>query len=51
MDTFRPDVVLLDIGLPDMDGYAVARRMPGHAHVLLVTLSGYGQAGAFGSLS
>ncbi len=26
-ETFRPDIVLLDIGLPDMDGYEVARRL------------------------
>lgn len=43
---FRPDVVLLDIGLPGIDGYEVARRMrlqPGLKHVVLVATSGYGQ--------
>jgi len=41
---FRPDLVLCDIGLPGMDGYAVARAFradPGLAHVRLVALSGY----------
>lgn len=41
----RPDAVLLDIGLPGLDGYEVARRvraMPGAAAVLLVAVSGYG---------
>jgi signal transduction histidine kinase/DNA-binding response OmpR family regulator len=45
---FRPDVVLLDIGLPLMDGYEVARRlrqMPEMAGALLVALTGYGQQG------
>jgi CheY-like chemotaxis protein len=43
---FRPDVVLLDIGLPRMDGYEVARRLrelPDMQNVLLVALTGYGQ--------
>jgi PAS domain S-box-containing protein len=42
---FRPDAVLLDIGLPGLDGLEVARRLrqePGLEGVLLVTLSGYG---------
>lgn len=45
---FRPEVVLLDIGLPLMDGYEVARRlrqMPESAGALLVALTGYGQQG------
>ena len=43
---FRPNVALLDIGLPIMDGYEVARRMRGQptlGTVLLVAMTGYGQ--------
>jgi PAS domain S-box-containing protein len=42
----QPDVVLLDIGLPGMDGYKVAqqlRAMPQTAHALLIAVTGYGQ--------
>jgi two-component system CheB/CheR fusion protein len=38
--------VLLDIGLPEMDGYEVARRlrlMPALRHTLLIAHSGYGE--------
>ena len=41
-----PDVVLLDIGLPAMNGYEVARRlreMPGGEDITIIALSGYGQ--------
>jgi len=43
---FKPDVALLDIGLPVMDGYEVARRLreqPGCAKMRLIALTGYGQ--------
>jgi PAS domain S-box-containing protein len=43
---FRPDVVLCDIGLPGMDGYAVGRalrRDPLTSGARLIVLSGYGQ--------
>jgi signal transduction histidine kinase len=43
---FRPAVVFLDIGMPEMDGYEVARRIrerPGAAAATLVALTGWGQ--------
>jgi len=43
---FEPDVVILDIGLPDMDGYAVARAIrsqPWGAGILLIAATGWGQ--------
>jgi signal transduction histidine kinase/DNA-binding response OmpR family regulator len=42
----RPDIVLLDIGLPEMNGYEIARRLrqqPALSDVLLVALTGYSQ--------
>jgi len=42
----RPDVVLLDVGLPDMDGYEVARRLradPRTRDVLIIAITGYGR--------
>jgi signal transduction histidine kinase/CheY-like chemotaxis protein len=43
---FSPDVMILDLGMPDMDGYAVARAVrgdPSLARTRLIALSGYGQ--------
>jgi signal transduction histidine kinase/ActR/RegA family two-component response regulator len=43
---FRPDTVLLDIGMPEVDGYEVARTlrsMPGQERLLLIALTGWGQ--------
>src|SRR6185312_922951 len=43
---FDPDIALLDIGLPVMNGYEVARRLrerPGGSRVRLIALTGYGQ--------
>jgi len=44
---FKPDVVLLDIGLPGMDGYEVAQKMrelPGLRNIRLVAVTGYGRS-------
>jgi PAS domain S-box-containing protein len=43
--SFRPELVFLDIGLPDMNGYEVARRLladPATASTKLVALTGWG---------
>jgi PAS domain S-box-containing protein len=44
--SYHPHAVLLDLGLPEMDGYAIARALrlrPEFNDVLLIALSGYGQ--------
>jgi CheY-like chemotaxis protein len=44
---FSPNVMILDLGMPEMDGYAVARAVrsdPKIATTRLIALSGYGQA-------
>jgi CheY-like chemotaxis protein len=46
VDEFKPDVVLLDIGLPGLDGLQVAERIradPAHRNVQLVAITGYGK--------
>jgi CheY-like chemotaxis protein len=43
---YRPNVVLLDIGLPGLNGYEVARRLRQHPNLkntVLIALTGYGQ--------
>ena len=44
---FKPAITLLDIGLPDIDGYEVARKMrqyPGLGAMKLVAITGYGDS-------
>jgi signal transduction histidine kinase/CheY-like chemotaxis protein len=46
VEVFSPDALLLDIGMPEIDGFAVARAIRSrveHAHVVLIALTGWGQ--------
>ncbi len=43
---FLPEIILLDIGLPGMDGFKVARKirqLPALADALIIAMSGYGR--------
>ncbi len=45
-DRFQPDVVLLDIGLPKLNGYEVCRALravPRERRLVIVALTGWGQ--------
>ncbi len=47
MAEVRPDVAIIDLGLPGMDGFELARAIrsnPIHHHAYLIALTGYGQA-------
>jgi CheY-like chemotaxis protein len=46
VEQFSPDIALLDIGLPVMDGYELGKRLhaaPQAAHCRLIALTGYSQ--------
>ena len=47
IDSLRPEVAVLDIGMPELDGYEVARKVrngPMGTSVTLIAVTGWGQA-------
>ena len=47
IERVRPQIAILDVGLPEMDGFEVARTLranPKYAEMWLIALTGYGQA-------
>ena len=47
IDRVHPAIAILDVGLPEMDGFELARRLRSkreHADMFLIALTGYGQA-------
>jgi two-component system CheB/CheR fusion protein len=47
IDEVCPEIAILDVGLPEMDGFELARRLranPRHAQLILIALTGYGRA-------
>lgn len=50
VERLRPEVVLLDIQLPDIDGFEIARRLCGDGHTVAVVLTSSRDAAEFGSL-
>ncbi len=48
IERVHPDIALIDIGLPGIDGYELARQLRkslGNNHTYLIALTGYGQPG------
>lgn len=46
LDSFKPHTILLDIGMPTMNGHEVAKRIrqqPKYDHIKLIALTGWGQ--------
>ena len=49
VDQAMPDMIVMDLGMPSMDGYEAARRIrgkPGSNNVLMIALTGWGQSDA-----